>query len=96
MSKNCDALIMIITATIAGAISMIANMALFLEMFGGNSNRENPLDGLRTILIALLGSFAVMLVQMAISRTRKYSADRLTAEICDRLLRLAPALGKTQ
>jgi heat shock protein HtpX len=96
MSKNCDALIMIITATIAGAISMIANMALFLEMFGGNSNRENPLDGLRTILIALLGSFAVMLVQMAISRTRKYSADRLTAEICDRLLRLASALGKTQ
>jgi heat shock protein HtpX len=52
--KNCDTLTMTITATIAGAISMIANMALFAGMFGGHDNRDNPLGGLETILDAFL------------------------------------------
>ena len=80
--KNRDTLIMTITATIAGAISMIANMALFAGIFGGHDNCDNPLGGLGTILVTLLAPFAAMLVQMAISRTREYSADRLGAEIC--------------
>ena len=92
--KNRDTLTMTITATIAGAISMIANMALFAGMFGGHDNRDNPLGGLGTILVALLVPFAAMLVQMAISRTREYSADRLGAEICGRPLWLASALEK--
>ena len=94
--KNRDTLIMTITATIAGAISMIANMALFAGMFGGHDNRDNPLGGLGTILVALLAPFAAMLVQMAISRTREYSADRLGAEICGRPLWLASALEKLE
>ena len=73
---------------------MIANMALFAGMFGGHDNRNNPLGGLGTILVALLVPFAAMLVQMAISRTREYSADRLGAEICGRPLWLASALEK--
>ena len=89
--KNRDTLTMTITATIAGAILMIANMALFAGMFGGHDNRDNPLGGLETILDALLVPFAAMLVQMAISRTREYSADRLGAEICGRPLWLASA-----
>lgn len=87
--KNRDTLIMTITATIAGAISMIANMTLFAGMFGGGGNRDNHLGGLGTILVALLAPFAAMLVQMAISQTREYSADHLSAEICGRPLWLA-------
>lgn len=92
--KNRDTLIMTITATIAGAISMLANIAMFAGMFGGGSNRDNPLGGIGTLLVALLAPFAAMLVQMAISRTREYSADRLGAEICGRPLWLASALEK--
>jgi len=87
--KNRDTLIMTITATIAGAISMIANMALFAGMFGGGGNRDNHLGGLGTILVALLGPFAAMLVQMAIRQTREYSTDHLGAEIYGRPLWLA-------
>ena len=87
--KNRDTLIMTITATIAGAISMIANMTLFAGMFGGGGNRDNHLGELGTILVALLAPFAAMLVQMAISQTREYSADHLSAEICGRPLWLA-------
>jgi len=90
--KNRDTLIMTVTATIAGAISMIANMAMFSGLFGGN--RNSPLGGLGIILVALLAPFAAMLVQMAISRTREYSADRLGAEICGQPLWLASALDK--
>ena len=90
--KNRDTLIMTVTATIAGAISMIANMAMFSGLFGGN--RNSPLGGLGIILVALLAPFAAMLVQMAISRTREYSADRLGAEICGQPLWLASALEK--
>lgn len=92
--KNRDTLIMTVTATIAGAISMIANMAMFAGMFGGHSNRNSPLGGIGVILVALLAPLAAMLVQMAISRTREYSADRLGAEICGRPLWLASALQK--
>ena len=79
--KNRDTLIMTITATVAGAISMLATFAMF---FGGN--RNNPLGLIGTILIMILAPIAAMLVQMAISRTREYAADRAGAEICGPLV----------
>ncbi len=91
--RNRDTLIMTVTATIAGAISILANFAIFAGMFGG-STRNSPLGGLGTILVALLAPMAAMLVQMAISRTREYSADRIGAEICGHPLWLASALEK--
>ncbi len=87
--KNRDTLTMTITATIAGAISMLANFGLF---FGGN--RNNPLGIVGAILIMILAPMAAALVQMAISRTREYAADRAGAEICGHPLWLASALEK--
>ncbi len=89
--KNRDTLIMTITATIAGAIGMLANFALF---FG--NNRNSPLGLIGTIAIMILAPLAAMLVQTAISRAREYEADRIGAEICGRPLWLASALAKIQ
>jgi heat shock protein HtpX len=89
--KNRDTLIMTVTATIAGAISMIANFALF---FGGN--RDNPLGLIGTILLMILAPVAAMLVQMAISRTREYGADRMGGQICGQPMWLASALKKLE
>ena len=89
--RNRDTLIMTITATIAGAISMLATFAMF---FGGN--RNNPLGLIGTILIMILAPIAAALVQMAISRTREYSADAAGAEICGHPLWLASALEKLE
>lgn len=88
--KNRDTLIMTITATIAGAISMLTSFAFFM---GGNRN-NNPLGLIGSIAIMVLAPLAASLVQMAISRTREYSADRLGAEYCGRPLWLATALDK--
>ncbi len=90
--RNRDTLIMTVTATIAGAISMLANFAFF---FGGSGDsRNNPLGIVGVILIAILAPLAAMLVQTAISRSREYSADRIGAEICGHPLWLASALEK--
>ncbi len=89
--KNRDTLIMTITATIAGAVGMLANFAIF---FGGN--RNNPLGLIGTIALMILAPLAAALVQMAISRTREYEADRIGAEICGRPLWLASALQKLE
>ena len=87
--KNRDTLIMTVAATIAGAISMLANFALF---FGGS--RNNPLGIVGVILAAITAPVAALLIQMAISRTREYSADRDGAAICGNPLWLASALRK--
>ncbi len=89
--KNRDTLIMTITATLAGALSMLANFALF---FGGN--RNNPLGFIGVLLVAIVAPLAAMLVQMAISRAREFEADRIGAEISGRPLWLASALGKIE
>ena len=92
--KNRDTLIMTITATFAGAIGMLANFAFF---FGGNRDSENNNGGgniVSTILIMVLAPLAAMLVQMAISRTREYEADRIGAEISGHPLWLASALER--
>src|SRR2546430_5331885 len=88
--KDRDRLIMTITATIAGAISMLAN---FMFFFGGE-RRNNPLGAVGGILILILAPLAAMLVQMAISRTREYEADRSGALISGRPLWLASALQR--
>jgi heat shock protein HtpX len=88
--KNRDTLISTVTATLAGAISMLANFAMFNSMFGGN--RNNPMGAIGTIAMMILAPMAAALVQMAVSRAREYEADRLGAEICGRPLWLASAL----
>ncbi len=87
--KNRDTLTMTLTATIAGAISMLAQFGLF---FGGNRNSGMGILG--TILVVLLAPLAAMMVQMAISRTREYAADKTGAEICGNPMALASALNK--
>jgi len=89
--QNRDTLIMTITATLAGAISMLGNFALF---FGGNRDNNNPLGFIGVLVAMIVAPFAAMLVQMAISRTREYSADRRGAEICGNPMWLASALAK--
>ncbi|PLX36568.1 MAG: zinc metalloprotease HtpX [Hyphomicrobiales bacterium] len=88
--KNRDTLTMTITATLAGAISMLGNFALF---FGGNRN-NNPLGIIGVLLAMIVAPLAAMMVQMAISRTREYAADRMGAEIAGNPLSLASALQK--
>jgi heat shock protein HtpX len=91
--RNRDTLTMTITATIAGAISMLANFGLF---FGGGRNRDNPLGAIGGLLMLFLAPIAAMLVQMAISRTREYAADRGGAEISGKPLALASALRRIE
>jgi heat shock protein HtpX len=87
--KNRDTLIMTVTATIAGAIGMLANFAMF---FGGN--RERGLGPIGAIAVMIIAPLAASLVQMAISRSREYDADRIGGEICGDPLALASALEK--
>lgn len=87
--KNHDTLIMTITATIAGAISMIAQFGMF---FGGN--RDNSPGIIGSLAMMILAPLSATIVQMAISRTREYSADDLGARICGQPMWLASALVK--
>ncbi len=87
--RNYDTLIMTITATFAGAISMLANFALIF----GRGRNANPIA---VIAMMILAPLAAALVQMAISRSREYEADRVGAEICGNPLWLASALERIQ
>jgi heat shock protein HtpX len=92
--KNHDTLIMTITATIAGAISMLAQFGMF---FGGNRDSNSGHMGIiGTLAMVILAPIAAMLVQMAISRTREYSADNLGAQIAERPEWLASALRRLE
>ncbi len=93
--KNRDILIGTIAATIAGAISMLASMAQWGMIFGGRSDDRggNPIV---MILMMILAPIAAMLVQMAISRTREYKADRTGAELVGSPVPLANALRKLE
>lgn len=86
--QNRDTLTMTVTATMAGAIAMMGNMFMF------SGNRDRPGGALGGILAMLLAPLAASLVQMAISRTREYEADRRGAEIMGKPLALASALAK--
>jgi heat shock protein HtpX len=89
--KNRDTLIMTVAATVAGAISMLAQFGMF---FGGSRDRENPLGPLGVLAAVLFAPLAAMVIQMTISRTREYSADKLGAAISGQPLALANALRK--
>ena len=89
--KNRDTLVMTMTAAIAGAISMLANFGMF---FGSSRGRNSQMGFIGVILMVLLAPMAAMLVQMAISRTREYGADRGGAEISGQPMALASALTK--
>ncbi len=88
--RNHDTAIMTLTATFAGAISMLANFALFF----GNRERTGGLIG--TLALMFLAPMAAGLVQMAISRSREYEADRIGADISGAPLALASALERIQ
>lgn len=89
--KNRDTLTMTITATIAGAVSMLANFAFFM---GGG--RRNPLGMIGLLLAMVVAPLAAVLVQAAVSRTREFEADRAGAELSGRPLWLASALERIQ
>lgn len=89
--KNRDTLTMTVTATIAGAITTLANFALF---FGGNRDGNGGGNIIASLAMMILAPMAAALVQMAISRGREYEADRVGAEILGRPEALASALAK--
>lgn len=89
---NRDTLTMTITATLAGAIGMLAQFGMFFG--GGRDSRDNPLGIIGVLAAAILAPMVAGLVQMAISRSREYEADRIGAGICGQPLWLASALAK--
>src|SRR5258705_7591229 len=91
--KNHDTLLMTITATIAGAISMVAQFGMF---FGGHRDNNSGPGIVGSILMMILAPLGAMLVQMAISRTREYAADDLGARIAGQPMWLASALMKIE
>jgi len=93
--KNRDILTSSIAATIAGAISYLQTMLMWGAMFGGG-RRDNGGNYMVAFLASVVAAFAAVMLQMAISRTREYQADRLGAMICGNPLWLASALAKIQ
>ncbi|TCT41063.1 zinc metalloprotease HtpX [Martelella mediterranea] len=89
--QHRDTLTMTITATLAGAISMLGHFAFF---FGGNRDNNNPFGFVGVLVAMIVAPMAAAMVQMAISRTREYSADKRGGEICGNPLWLASALNK--
>jgi heat shock protein HtpX len=89
--RHRDILTSTISATMAGAISMLANFAVF---FGGRDEAGRPVNPIAGILVAILAPLAASVIQMAISRAREYEADRGGAEISGDPAALAQALEK--
>ena len=96
--RNRDTLIMTIAATIAGAITYLAQMAQWAAIFGGGRRSDDNGgaggSAIGALLMAILAPFAAMLIQMAISRSREYQADASGAQLCHRASGLAEALQK--
>ena len=97
--RHRDILIGTIAATVAGAISMLANMAQWAMMFGGFGGRSDDREGnaggmIGAVLMMILAPIAAMLIQMAISRSREFEADAGGAKLCGNPLWLAEALRK--
>jgi len=91
--KHYDILTSTIAATLAGAISILANMMQFGALLGGNNNRPHPII---TIVLALIMPFAAMMIQMAVSRSREYLADEGAARLTGHPEWLQSALAKLQ
>jgi heat shock protein HtpX len=97
--RNRDILISTVVATVAGAIMMLADMARWAAIFGGYGRRdeeENRGGGLALLLVAVLAPIAALIIQMAISRSREYAADKGGALLTGNPLGLASALEKLQ
>ncbi len=94
--KNYDTLTMAVAATIGGAISMLAQYLQFGALFGGNRDNNSSIGWIGALVAMLVAPLAAMLVQMAISRSREYQADRLGATISGNPLALASALQKIE
>ena len=94
--KHRDILISTIAASIAGVISMIANIAQWAAIFGTRSDDEDNGGILGTLFTIIVAPLAAMLIQMAISRSREYDADKTGGEICGNPLYLASALEKIE
>ena len=96
--RNRDILIGTIAATVAGAISMLANMAQWAMIFGGGRRDEREGEGglLASLAMIIIAPIAAALIQMAISRSREYQADASGAKICGNPMWLASALRKLQ
>ena len=89
--RNRDTLTMTVTATLAGAVSMLANFAAFA---GSSNDNRHPVGLIGSIAMMILAPLAASIVQMAISRSREYEADRLGAEISGNPMALASALAR--
>ena len=94
--KNRDILVSTVAATIAGAISYLAQMAQWSMIFGGRSDDERGGNPAASLVMMIVGPIAAMMVQMAISRSREYGADAGGAEIAGNPMHLAGALRKLQ
>ncbi len=95
--KHRDTLISTVAASIAGVISMIAHMAQWAAIFGGGRSNDRDNGGALGLLFTIIvAPFAAMLIQLAISRSREYDADKSGGEICGDPLALASALQKLE
>ena len=94
--RNRDILIGSVAAAVATAISSIAQMAMFATMFAGSSDDEDRPNPLAILLVSLLAPLAASLIQMAISRSREFEADRSAAELLGSGHSLANALEKIE
>jgi len=98
--RNRDTLIMTVTATIAGAITMLAHMAQWALIFGGMGGRDDDRGGIGDLVVGLmmiiLAPIAATVIQLAISRAREFEADATGARISGHPLELASALEKLE
>jgi heat shock protein HtpX len=94
--KNYDTMTMAVAATIGGAVSMLAQYLQFGALFGGNRENHGGAGMIAVVAAAIVAPIAAMLVQMAVSRSREYQADRMGAMICGNPAWLASALRKIE
>jgi heat shock protein HtpX len=94
--RNRDTLISSVVATVAGAITMLSRAAMWGAMMGGRDRDRNGGNPLALLLVVILAPIAAVVVQMAISRTREFAADRAGAQLSSKPLALASALAKLE
>ena len=94
--RNRDILIQSVAATLGGAIMVLANMSRFSASYAGGEGEQRRGNPLSLLLFAILGPFAAMLIQMAISRSREFIADESGARLCHDPEPLAGALEKLE
>ncbi|KNX36316.1 zinc metalloprotease HtpX [Luteipulveratus halotolerans] len=92
---NRDILTSSVAAAIAGVITSVAQMLMFMNIFGGGNDEDRP-NPIALLAMSLLAPFAAMIIQMAISRTREYDADEDGAKLTGDPLALASALHKLE